>query len=181
MYKFDTHHTVQQTLFQCTEHPFSIAGQCRTNPWPAVPDWPWCRIADAGLKKLTAGKNADAGLTFLRHFHTIFQHHKALITPAVAVYGRGVYDDHFPLASVCSVDVRGKQYRNVGLSGLKSVRYRNEQKRRCRDQSGTRIRKPSPLRIVPVPAWDTGCPECRCRRHRPRCRCPAMPFSVHYI
>ncbi len=21
-----------------------IAGQCRTNPWPVVPDWPWCRL-----------------------------------------------------------------------------------------------------------------------------------------
>ncbi len=36
--------------------PVSKAGQCRTNPWPAVPDWPGCR--------LTAGKNADTGLTF---------------------------------------------------------------------------------------------------------------------
>ncbi len=23
-----------------------IAGHCRTNPWPAVPDWPCCRNAD---------------------------------------------------------------------------------------------------------------------------------------
>ncbi len=54
-----------------------IAGQCRTNPWPAVPDWPWCRNADAGLKKLTTG------LTFLWHsgipiftyeFFNIIQH-----------------------------------------------------------------------------------------------------------
>jgi hypothetical protein len=39
-----------------------------------------CRNADAGLKKLTAGKNADAGLAFLRHsgiyigFFNIIQH-----------------------------------------------------------------------------------------------------------
>jgi hypothetical protein len=47
------------------------AGQCRTNPWPAVPDWPWCRNADAGFTQLTAGQNADAGLscfTVFRHF-----------------------------------------------------------------------------------------------------------------
>ncbi len=25
------------------------AGQCRTYPWPAIPEWPWCRNADAGL------------------------------------------------------------------------------------------------------------------------------------
>ncbi len=44
-----------------------IAGQCRSIPWPAVPDWPWCRNADAGLTQLTYGKNAHAGLTFFRH------------------------------------------------------------------------------------------------------------------
>ncbi len=40
------------------------AGKCRTNPWPAVPDWPWCQNANAGLTKLTIGKSANAGLTF---------------------------------------------------------------------------------------------------------------------
>ncbi len=44
-----------------------IVGQWRTNPWPAVQDWPWCRNADAGLTQLTTGKNADAGLAFFRH------------------------------------------------------------------------------------------------------------------
>ncbi len=59
--------------------------------------------------------------------------------------------------------------RNVGLSGIQSVRYRNEQRFRCQNKSCTGIRGPSPV------------PECsgtwlryRCRRHRPRCRCPAM-------
>ncbi len=42
--------------------------------------------------------------------------------------------------------------RNVGLSGIQSVRYRNEQKCRCRNKSGTEIRGPSP-----VPDWNTGC------------------------
>ncbi len=28
---------------------------------------PWCRNTDAGLRQLTTGRNADAGLTFLRH------------------------------------------------------------------------------------------------------------------
>ncbi len=54
---------------KCTRTYFVtvIAGQCRTNPWPAVSDWTWCRNADAGLKKLIACKIADAGLNFLRH------------------------------------------------------------------------------------------------------------------
>ncbi len=42
-----------------------VAGKCRTNPWPEVPDLPWCRNAYAGLWQFTNGKNADAGLTFL--------------------------------------------------------------------------------------------------------------------
>jgi hypothetical protein len=43
---------------------------------------------------------------------------------------------------------------------------------------------PVRFRNAPVPKCSgTGLryrmPECRCRRHRPRCRCPAMPFSVN--
>jgi hypothetical protein len=45
----------------------SKAGQCRTNQWPAVPDWPCFRNSDAGLTLLTTGKNADAELTFSQH------------------------------------------------------------------------------------------------------------------
>jgi len=96
----------------------------------------------------------------------------------------GIYP--FPIPSVCSVDVRGKQYQNVGLSvtGMNknanagtspvpgkegSVRYRNEQKRRCRDQSCTRIRGPSPVRNVPV----TECPGTGLRYGM-----PGMPMLV---
>jgi hypothetical protein len=34
--------------------------------------------------------------------------------------------------------------RNAGLSGIRSARYQNEKKCRCRNRSVTRIRKPSP-------------------------------------
>jgi hypothetical protein len=37
---------------------------------PAVPEWSWCRNADAGLRQLTNSKNADALLTF----STVFIH-----------------------------------------------------------------------------------------------------------
>jgi hypothetical protein len=35
------------------------------NPWPAVPDWPWCRNADAGLSIINLRKTNNAGLSFL--------------------------------------------------------------------------------------------------------------------
>ncbi len=66
-------------------HSWAMQDYC--NPWPAVPDdWPWCRNADAGLRQLTTGRNADAGLTFFgilvfRHLHVIFQHFTATVTP----------------------------------------------------------------------------------------------------
>jgi hypothetical protein len=60
---------------------------------------------------------------------------------------------------------------NAGLSGIRSVRCRSEQKCRSLNQSGTGITGLSPV------------PECiltglryrnRCRRHRSRYRCPAI-------
>jgi hypothetical protein len=44
-----------------------IAGQCRTNLWPAVTEWPWCRNTDTWLTQMNTSENADAGLTFFRH------------------------------------------------------------------------------------------------------------------
>jgi hypothetical protein len=113
---------------------------------------PWCRNTDAGLRQLTTGRNADAGLTFLRHsaipaftydlsisysknntissclwtfwtFHYLqfgytFHHHQHWQNVGCRVY---------PFFKC----------RNVGLSGIKSVRYRNEQNCRWRNQSGT--------------------------------------------
>ncbi len=73
----------------------SRAGQCRTNPWPAVSAWPCCRNPHAGLRLLTTGRNADAGLTsppiitVFRHLLMNFQHHIARITTSAAVCGRG--------------------------------------------------------------------------------------------
>jgi hypothetical protein len=79
----------------------------------------------------------------------------------------------------CSVDLQGVHFyqcRNVGLSGIRSVRYRNEQYAdalveplRYRDkgnQSGVPDCSSKGLRYR--------MPECGCRRHHPRCRCPAL-------
>jgi hypothetical protein len=63
---------------------------------------------------------------------------------------------------------------NVGLSDIWSVRYRNEKKWRCRNHSGTRIRRPNPVPECSGtrPRW--WMPDCRYRRHQPWCQCPAM-------
>ncbi len=94
----------------------TIAGQCRTNLWPAVPDWPWCWKADAGLKKLTAGKKCRYRTNFspaFRHLHMIFQHHTALNTSSSRLWTWRVY--HFPLPSVCSVDMQSVLFINAGM------------------------------------------------------------------
>ncbi len=66
-------------IFLCPCHVKSwpclkiIARQCRTNLWPAVPDWPWCRTNF---------------FSAFRHLLMIFQHHVVRIFPSAAVYGR---------------------------------------------------------------------------------------------
>jgi hypothetical protein len=86
----------------------------------------------------------------------IFQCHIAKLKPSAAVYGRA---GGVSLSTTSSLDVHWDPFHhhqqqlflNVGLSGIQSVRSRNEQKFRCRNQFGSEIRGPSP-----VPE-DTGC------------------------
>jgi hypothetical protein len=70
-----------------------------------------------------------------------------------------------------------KVFINAGMPvcrGIWSVRYMNEQKCRCRKQSGTGIRGPSPVLECSGTGLRYRMPECLCCRHRPRCRCPAI-------
>jgi hypothetical protein len=63
----------------------SKAGHCRTNPWPAVTDWPWCRNADTGLTHLTTGKYADARLTLFPAFrHLLIESEVFWFFPLIA-------------------------------------------------------------------------------------------------
>ncbi len=64
--------------------------------------------------------------------------------------------------------------RNAGLSVIWSVRYQNEQECRCRNQSGTGLRGPSPVLECSGNGLRYQMPECRCRWHWHRCQCPAM-------
>ncbi len=83
-----------------------------------------------------------------RHLHIIFQYHKARITQLADVYGRsGCITFHYlqferALGIPFTTNNSFFKCRNVGLSGIQSVRYRNEQKFRCQN--------------APVPDWDTG-------------------------
>jgi hypothetical protein len=54
--------------------------------------------------------------------------------------------------------------RNIGLSGIQSVRYRNKKE----------MPMPELVRYRNAPLLRRWMPKCKCRRHRPRCRCPAM-------
>jgi hypothetical protein len=74
---------------------------------------PECPNADAGLRQLTIGRNADAGLTFLRHSGIHFPY---------LWFGRAL---GFPFTTTSNSFFK---CRNVGLFDIQSVRYRNEQK-----------------------------------------------------
>ncbi len=122
-----------------------IAGKCRTNPWPALPDWPRCRNADARLTQPITGQNADAGLFFFlafRHLYMIYQHHKASLKLSEAAYGRGgwiplhrqqcrfAWCTPFPLYTV---------FENTGMPDSPTS-----------SQSGTRMKKNADARPIPV-------------------------------
>ncbi len=115
----------------------TIAGQCRTNLWPAVPHRPWCRNAHRfyhkrmylnvfnlqflqtffGLKKLTASKSADVRLTFVRHsgiymwFSASYSKNKSAACSRLWMYSVYHFHHHPLLPEVCTV-----QNQNVFLS-----------------------------------------------------------------
>ncbi len=64
------------------------------------------------------------------------------------------------------------------LSSFHVLMIHEWKKCHCRNQPGTRIRKPSPVPECSGIGLSCWMPECRCRRHRPRCRCPATAISV---
>ncbi len=81
-----------------------------------------------------------------RYLHIIFQYHIAITTPSAAVYGRaGCITFHYlqfgrslgiPFTTTNNSFFK---CRNVGLSGIRSVQYRNEQKFLCQSQSDTEM------------------------------------------
>ncbi len=114
---------------------------------------------DAGMPmphwgQLTIERNVDAELTILRHsgisafIYDCSMSYIARIRPSAAVYGRaGCTTFHYmqfgralSIPFTTTNNSRFK-YRNIGLSGIQSVRYRNEQ----------RIPMPEPVRF-----WNKG-------------------------
>ncbi len=68
-----------------------IAGQCRTNPWPAVPDWtlmPECRYRTKAADYRKKCRCRTSFSPAFWHLHMIFQYHITRITQSAAVYGR---------------------------------------------------------------------------------------------
>jgi hypothetical protein len=114
---------------------------------------------------LTASKKDDAGLTYsdIPAFIYDFSTSYSTITPA-AVYGRAGYIT-FNYLQCGREGCTFYQCQNVGLSGILSVQYRNEQKGQWRNQSGTGIRGPSLV---------LECSDSRLRYRMPECRCPAI-------
>jgi hypothetical protein len=79
-----------------------------------------------------------------------------------------------PLLAVWACRVYVSLFLNVGLSGIRSVRYRNKQKCRRQIQSGTGKRGPSQVPECSGTRLRDRMTECQCRRQRPRCRCSAV-------
>ncbi len=59
-------------------------------------------------------------------------------------------------------------------SGICFFRYRIEKKCQCWNAPDNGLRKPSPVTECSLTGLSCWMPEWRCRRHRPRYRCPAM-------
>ncbi len=131
----------------------TIAGQRRTNPWTTVPDWilmPECRCRTEAAdywKKCWWQTNFSPAFTF--HY---LQFGRALGVPFTTTT-----NSFF-------------KCRKVGLFGIQSVRYRNEQKFRYWNQSDRGIRGPSPV---------PDCYETGLKYRMPECRCPAIETTVY--
>jgi hypothetical protein len=129
-----------------------------------------CRTEAANFRK-KCGCRTNFSPAF-RHLHMIFQYHIARITPSVAVYGgAGCITFHYlQFESALGIPFtttnnRFVKCRNVGLSGIQSVRYRNEQhfrcRCRCRNQFGTgMLRYLTEIQDagMPMPAASTSMP-----------------------
>ncbi len=70
---------------------------------------------------------------------------------------------------------------NAGMPDCTAHWYRNELNCRCREQSGTGIRGPSPGPECTGTGLRCRMPECRCRWHWSRCRCPAIVRNTVHI
>ncbi len=115
-----------------------IAGQCRTYPWPAVPDWtvmPECRCRTEPADYLKKCRCRTYFSPAFRHLYMIFQYHIARITSSAAVYGR----------AGCT------PFLNSGMSVCLASSHSGTKMNNNVD-AGT-----SPVRNAPGPDWDTGC------------------------
>jgi hypothetical protein len=167
----------------------SKAGQCRTNPWPAVPDWtlmPECRCRTEGVdyrKKYRCRTNFSPAFTC-----DFSISHSKNNTISICLWTCRVYHFPLPAAWTCSRfpfhNHQNKQYESAWCTPFlmpecRTVRHPVSPvpqwtKCWCRNQSDTGIRGPSPVPECSGTGLRYRMLECRCRRRRPWCRCLAQ-------
>ncbi len=133
----------------------TIAGQCRTNPWPAVRDWilmPKCQC-------WTVGADYRKKCQCWTNFSPVFWH-LHMITPSAAVHIWTCRVYHFPIPAVwkCS----GYPFKTTNDSSMNMQRvppFLNARMSDCpaSSQSGTGMNKNADAGTSLVPDWDTGC------------------------
>jgi hypothetical protein len=132
---------------------FSGAGQCRTNPWPAVPDWtlmPECRCrTEAADYRKKCWCRPNFSLAF-RHLHMMLQYYIARMTYQLSIDVQGV-----SLSTTYNLDVHWVSLSpppTAFLNAGRTVRHPVSPV-----PEWTKIPMPEPVRYRNKGTWDTGC------------------------
>ena len=118
-----------------------------------------CRMEAADYRK-----KCRCRTNFSPAFTYDFQYHITRIKPSAAVYGRAECISFHYLQFGRALGIPFHHHQQLfSMRECRTVRYRYEQKFRCRNQSGTGIMGSNPVSDLRMP---------ECRWHQPRC--PAM-------
>ncbi len=155
----------------------AIAGLCRSIPWPAIPDWPWCQNADAVLRMSTVGKNPDVRRTFFRHssIYMIFKHcvyvyctYVCIPFPPRKVFIKGTVSRDFlllvfssisfppapeyPIRTVSNFFENSRRYSQVKVHH-RYQRHRRQICHRCQQHRQQILPPVSLVLLIPVAKW----------------------------
>jgi hypothetical protein len=144
--------------------------------------WEEKRVSWGGERFLTFQKD---GISYCMDLPACWRTQTKICTQCtlytVQVAGLGIGIETYPVSSHHKLYGRAGctpfSLRSVFVNaGSRNGWYRNEKECRCRNQSGTEIRGPSP--VCSGTGLRCRMPECRCRRHQTWCRCPAVPAQL---